>query len=151
LWETKLDLRRLTVATGGSGTGTVTSIPGGIACGTSCLFDFAVDTVVTLTATPGAESAFKEWTGACTGSGVCEVTMDAAKSVTATFGPAIAPGDCDGDGAVSVADLVYLVNHLFGGGPMAGNADCNGDGSVNVADLFYLMNYLFAGGPAPGA
>lgn len=149
LWETKLDLRRLTVATGGSGTGTVTSAPGGIACGTSCLFDFAVDAVVSLTATPDAGFAFKEWTGACTGSGACEVTMDAAKSVTATFGPGIAPGDCDGDSAVSVADLVYLVNHLFGGGPMAGNADCNGDGVVNVADLFYLMNYLFAGGPAP--
>lgn len=151
LWETKLDLRRLTVATAGSGTGTVTSAPGGIACGTSCLFDFAVGGVVTLTAAPDTGFAFKEWTGACAGSGACEVTMDIAKSVTATFGPAIAPGDCDGDGAVNVTDLVYLVNHLFGGGPMAGNADCNGDGSVNVADLFYLMNYLFAEGPAPGA
>jgi virginiamycin B lyase len=27
--------------------------------------------------------------------------------------------------------------------------DVNGDGDVNVADVFYLINFLFAGGPAP--
>jgi hypothetical protein len=27
--------------------------------------------------------------------------------------------------------------------------DVNGDGTVDVADVFYLINFLFAGGPAP--
>src|SRR5262249_1803286 len=42
-------------------------------------------TVVSLTATPAAGYQFSGWTG-CTGTGAsCSVTMDAAKSVTATF------------------------------------------------------------------
>jgi hypothetical protein len=30
-----------------------------------------------------------------------------------------------------------------------GDADANGDGVVDVADIFYLINYLFGGGPPP--
>lgn len=59
-------------------------------------------------------------------------------------------GDGNGDGVVNVADVFYLINDFFTGGPPpAGSADINGDGQVNVADIFYLINYLFAGGPAP--
>jgi hypothetical protein len=42
--------------------------------------------MVTLTATPAAGSTFTSWSGACTGSGGCTVTMSAARTVTATFG-----------------------------------------------------------------
>ena len=42
-------------------------------------------TVVAVTATPSSGYAFSSWTGACSGSGACSVTMDAAKSVTANF------------------------------------------------------------------
>jgi hypothetical protein len=42
-------------------------------------------TVVAVTATPAAGYAFSSWSGACTGSGACLVTMDAAKTVTANF------------------------------------------------------------------
>jgi sugar lactone lactonase YvrE len=60
------------------------------------------------------------------------------------------PGDVNGDGSVSVADIFYLISNLFAGGPAPiGSADVNGDGSVTVADIFYFINYLFAGGPAP--
>jgi len=41
--------------------------------------------VVALAATPSAGSIFAGWSGACTGSDGCSVTMDAAKSVTANF------------------------------------------------------------------
>ena len=59
-------------------------------------------------------------------------------------------GDANGDGTVTVSDVIYLINNLFAGGPAsAGPADANGDGVVNVADIFYLINYLFAGGPPP--
>ena len=41
--------------------------------------------VVALSATPVAGWSFSSWSGACTGSGACSVTMDASKTVTATF------------------------------------------------------------------
>jgi len=47
---------------------------------------YPAGTEVTLTATPGSSSAFTSWSGACSGTvATCKVTMDAAKSVTATF------------------------------------------------------------------
>ena len=42
-------------------------------------------TSVTLAATPAAGWSFGSWSGACTGTGACVVTMDSNKSVTATF------------------------------------------------------------------
>jgi hypothetical protein len=69
-----------------SGTGIVTSNPAGIRCGSDCTEQYSTGTVVTLTAKPGRGTAFTGWSGACTGSGTCTVTMDAARSVTATFG-----------------------------------------------------------------
>ena len=41
--------------------------------------------VVAVTATPGAGYAFDRWSGDCTGSGACSVTMNAPRSVTAHF------------------------------------------------------------------
>jgi hypothetical protein len=75
----------LTVATSGSGTGSVASEPEGIACGSTCSAAFAAGAAVALTATPAPGSTFIGWGGACTGTGACSVTMDAAKSVTASF------------------------------------------------------------------
>jgi hypothetical protein len=85
LYETKLDLRRLTVATTGSGTGTVTSTPGGIVCGITCFSDFAVGAPVTLVPTAVAGSLFAGWSGACIGVEPCTIAMDDARSVTASF------------------------------------------------------------------
>ena len=62
-------------------------------------------------------------------------------------------GDADGSNARSVSDVLYLINHLFAGGPAPGSA-CRGDadssGATNVADVLFLINFLFAGGPTPG-
>jgi len=69
------------------GTGTVSSTPPGIACGSACAANFGYGTLVTLTAAPDLGYRFVSWDGACTGSVGCVVTMDAAKSVTATFAP----------------------------------------------------------------
>src|SRR6185436_17164905 len=65
----------LTVATDGTGAGTVTSTPGGIDCGADCSERYLAGTQVTLTATADASSSFAGWGGAgCSGTGPCVVT-----------------------------------------------------------------------------
>ena len=71
----------------GSGFGTVTSTPMGINCGPVCGSSFAGGTHVTLTATPAAGSSFAGWSGDCSGAGACQLTMNAARGVTANFKP----------------------------------------------------------------
>ena len=76
---------QLSVSETGLGTGTVTSSPSGIDCGATCSAFFAQNSAVTLTPTPGPNSAFNGWSGACSGTGACVITMDAARTVTADF------------------------------------------------------------------
>jgi len=75
----------LTVIRAGTGSGTVSSSPAGISCGLTCSKTFAYGATITLTATPATGSTFAHWSGPCTGTGVCKVTMSAARSVTASF------------------------------------------------------------------
>ncbi len=75
----------LTVSTTGSGSCTVTSSPSGINCGSDCSESYDSGTSVTLTATPDSGSTFDGWSGACSGTGSCNVTMTVATAVTATF------------------------------------------------------------------
>ena len=76
----------LAVSKAGAGSGTVTSSPAGISCGTTCSATFAGGTTVTLTATPAAGSSFAGWSGGgCSGTGTCSVTLTANTTVTATF------------------------------------------------------------------
>ena len=61
-------------------------------------------------------------------------------------------GDTNADGIINSADVVFLINYLFKGGPdpcppEAG--DASHDCVINSADVVYLINYLFKGGPAP--
>jgi hypothetical protein len=63
-------------------------------------------------------------------------------------------GDADGSGAVSVADAVYLINYIFGGGPApvplaAGDPDCSG--GISIGDAVYIIQFIFGGGPVPCA
>jgi len=77
----------LSVAKAGTGSGTVASSPAGINCGSTCSAGFSSGTSVTLTATPAGGSTFGGWSGSCSGTGACTVSMTAARSVTATFNP----------------------------------------------------------------
>jgi hypothetical protein len=77
--------QQLTVTLSGVGDGRVTSSPAGIDCGQACSADFPQDTQVTLTADPDEGSSFGGWSGACSGMSDCQLTLDAAKTVTAIF------------------------------------------------------------------
>jgi hypothetical protein len=79
-------LNTLTVSKVGTGAGTVTSSPAGIACGVTCAADFSSSVTVTLSASAAAGSSFAGWSGSgCAGTGTCLVAMSEARSVTATF------------------------------------------------------------------
>jgi hypothetical protein len=61
-------------------------------------------------------------------------------------------GDCDGDDALTTADITCMMNYYFSGGaaPVPINAgDNNGDGNADIADIVYLVNHLLFGGNPP--
>lgn len=76
----------LTVEKTGTGSGAVTSNPVGITCGNDCSELYKRGTIVTVLALPDPTSTFAGWSGACTGTGPCVVTvMGTNLSVTAAF------------------------------------------------------------------
>jgi hypothetical protein len=81
--------QELTVAKAeGSGSGKVSSSPGGILCLASCTSTKAVflqSTKVKLTQVPAKHFHFVEWLGGCTGSGPCELLMGEDHEVEALF------------------------------------------------------------------
>lgn len=90
--------RTLTVET--IGTGTVTSVPAGIDCGSACQASFAAGTTVALSATPQAD--FVAWSGCDSVLGTtCTVTLSSDRFVSAAFtgaitGTLVFPGDIGG-------------------------------------------------------
>jgi hypothetical protein len=95
----------LSVSKSGSGSGMVSSNPTGIDCGSTCSHSYAYGTSVTLTAGAATGSAFSGWSGACTGTGSCNITLSQAQSVTAIFNliPETLTVAKKGDGAGSVS------------------------------------------------
>jgi phospholipase C len=89
---------QLTVTLAGTSTGTVASSPAGITCAPTCTASFGAGTVVTLTPTQGKGAYFAGWSGACTSTYTCKLTMNANKSVTATF---------------NVSQTVKVLNHII--------------------------------------
>jgi hypothetical protein len=82
----------LTVSGAGSGGGSVVSTPSGISCAITagsptgiCIKAFDGGTIVSLQATPNAGSTFAGWSGSCTGTAGCAITLNAGQSVTARF------------------------------------------------------------------
>ena len=91
-----VNLPTLAVYLAGTGTGTVTSSPGTIACGSpavgaTCGGTFTLGTVVTLTATPAAGSVFGGWSSKCTvvpsNPMACTVQMNNNETVGGIFNP----------------------------------------------------------------
>jgi YVTN family beta-propeller protein len=84
----------LTVSLIGTGNGTVTDTSEQISCtdtagviSGSCSGSYAPGTVVNLTATPAQPATFGGWSGPCTGTGTCSVTLSTSQTVTASFVP----------------------------------------------------------------
>lgn len=77
---------RLTVLVDGSGAGSVTSVNfDNVDCTDSCTAYYSAFSQVRLNADPDPGSEFTGWSGACSGTGQCIVTMSLNRSVTATF------------------------------------------------------------------
>ena len=78
----------LTVSPAGNGTGTVRDATGAIYCLPTCTHSYPAGGRVTLTATPAVGSVFTGFSGGCSGTGACTMTMSSAQTVTATFAKA---------------------------------------------------------------
>jgi hypothetical protein len=63
-------------------------------------------------------------------------------------GAAPCGGDCDGDGAVGINELVRAVSIALGSTPanQCASADANGDGTVTIAELIGAVNAALGGG-----
>jgi Polysaccharide lyase/Divergent InlB B-repeat domain len=67
----------------GSGAGTITGT--GISCPGDCSQTYADGTAVNLSANSASGSTFAGWSGACSGTGSCALTMNADKTVSGSF------------------------------------------------------------------
>jgi len=67
--------------------------------------------------------------------------------------PIVVSGDVNISGALTSADIIYLVNFVFKGQaaplPCPANGDVNCSGAVTSADIIYLVNHVFKGQAAP--
>jgi uncharacterized repeat protein (TIGR03803 family) len=103
------------------GSGTVADNALGIDCSSLCGPFFAPGTMVTLTAAPAAGSTFVGWSGACSGTGTCSITINSAQSVGATFdsdfslsASALTPGTVSpGASSTSTVNVVPAANGFF--------------------------------------
>jgi hypothetical protein len=70
----------------GPGSGTVTSVPAGLICGSNCSGSYPRGTTITLAAAPEAGSTFAGWSGGgCSGTEPCTVTLTSGTTVMPTF------------------------------------------------------------------
>lgn len=75
--------------------------------------------------------------------------LAAAMPRPAAGAPPPCAGDCDGDGQITVTEIVAAVNAATGGPLVCASADVDGDGAVQVGDLVALVRMAFDGCPAP--
>jgi hypothetical protein len=79
------------------GSGKITSSDGILICGSKCVANYTLNSVVTLTAQPSSNNTFTSWGGACSGSALsCNVTVTDALNVTANFAPIVKSGGVGG-------------------------------------------------------
>jgi len=141
----------LNVSIAGSGSGTVTSDVPGIACPVDCQQGYAFGDTVALTAAPAAGSVFTGWLGGgCTGTNpVCNLTLNASASLSATFALAGTVATLDVDGSApnskydALTDGLLALRYLLGlSGPelVAGGVGANASRTTGDAIVAYLTD-----------
>jgi len=63
------------------------------------------------------------------------------------------PGDADGDFAVNLLDVLFLIDWIYTEGPPPSyamwRANANGDFAYNLLDILYLIEFVYSEGPRP--
>ena len=103
-------VQRFTLTVTTTAGGSVSANIAGISCGADCTEDFDSGASVGLTATAAAGNTFSGWSGACSGTGACTVTMSQARTVSAAFtaNPPTPPPAGGGGGGGGRTDLLTL-------------------------------------------
>lgn len=100
----------LTVTISGDGTVNNSSLPSGlIVCPGDCSETFSSSDIITLSASASANSLFTGWSGACTGTDDCTLTMTSSWDVTATF----SPNYCVGIAAHNVVPVYATITDAY--------------------------------------
>ena len=130
---------QLTINFAGKGAGVINGTNPGCPSGAPCTFQFtltdsnpAATPSVTLSAAPDSQSTFGGWTGDCTGTGTCTLTMNVSHSVTATFNPRTATLNLT---------VLSLAGHTGSLVSSDGSVSCSGDCpnlQVPVTNTFIL-------------
>jgi hypothetical protein len=126
----------LIVNLAGGGSGLVSSTPAGIACSQpSCSANFDIGTEVSLNAIAFSGSSFGAWSGACSGSDPCQVTIGPGTTVvTATFEPNPQQANLQVSGALRVGSQLNFTATLT----LNPIDQCTwdfGDGTTEACDL----------------
>ncbi|MCJ8500222.1 InlB B-repeat-containing protein [Desulfatitalea alkaliphila] len=135
----------LQVSKSGSGQGTVTSNPAGISCGSTCGASFAGGQSVSLSADAASGSTFAGWGGECSGSGTCQVTMNQARSVTATFNvdgsssTPITEENLAGSWRITITDSAYDTSTYYIDVTLSSN------GTFAYTEVDPSVNYYYSG------
>ncbi len=106
----KLQVNEDTLTVSISGSGTVTSTDGFINCPGTCTHLYSHNAPVTLNATPAGGWTFADWSGACSGTGSCNLTMSQNESVAANFTQNIYSLTVSVDGSGSVTSTDGYIN-----------------------------------------
>lgn len=73
------------------------------------------------------------------GAGNAEAAHAAPDASTRLQAPML-PGDCDGDGQVSIGEVQKAINMFLGTLPPGCGVDCNGDGSISIGEVQKVIN-----------
>ena len=120
-----------------TGAGSVRSSPAGIDCSPACAATFGDGATISLSSTPAPGSQFTGWSGACVGTGACDLKLNADANVSASFAP-LPPAQCAGIlpgalGAPTRATVAHGSGQVCfsstsdGAGFVAGEAHTDGD------------------------
>ncbi len=114
----------VTVQLAGTGQGSVQSDPAGIDCPAICSTRLPWGSVIDLMATAQTGSDFTGWSGACSGTGSCLLTIEQDATVTASFTRRhyLLSYGTDGNGAI-IGNASQSVPHGGSGTPVTALAD----------------------------